>query len=54
MTLAISNIEILQTCATCLAGVLIFLTIERKLDLGEIENTIRGLDRDIEDEKKLF
>jgi hypothetical protein len=48
--LEIGNIEILQACATTLAGVLIFLTIERKFDLATINKTISQLDNEIGEE----
>ena len=39
-------------CATSLAGVLIFLTIERKFDIKQIFDNITNLDKDIDNEKK--
>jgi gas vesicle protein len=52
MTLILGDSDILQACATCLAGVLIFLTIERKLDIVAIENKIVSLKRNIDNEWK--
>lgn len=52
MTLILGDTDILQACATCLAGVLIFLTIERKLNIVEVENKIASLKRNIEYETK--
>jgi len=52
VTTILENSDILQACATTLAGVLIFLTIERKLNVAEIENTIHRLRRDMEIEDR--
>lgn len=50
MTAILDNSDILQACATTLAGVLIFLTIERKLDLEETFTSMSRLLKRIESE----
>jgi hypothetical protein len=52
VTVILENRDILQACATVLAGVLIFLIIERKLDLTDIEANISAFQSAIENERK--